>query len=116
MIRKIIIGVIIVVVLIIAYNLLVQITDALRSGDRLSSAAETVFKLEAKNRELKNKLSSVQSQEYIEEQARNKLGLGKPGETVVIIPDDKLKLVLGASQSAQIRLPNWLGWWKVFFK
>ena len=117
MIRKIIIGAVVLIVLVVAYNLLVQISDALRHGERLSSAAETVFKLEAKNRELKKKLSQVQSQQFIEEQARNKLGLGKAGETLVIIPDEKLKTVLGASNSAQeVRLPNWLGWWKVFFK
>lgn len=116
MIRKFIIGVIIIIVLVIAYNISIQITDALKSGDRLSQAAETVFKLEAKNRELKKQLLTVQSPEFIEEQARNKLGLGKSGETIVIIPEEKLKSVLGTSQSAQEkRLPNWLGWFRVFF-
>lgn len=103
-------------VLLLAYKLLVQITDAIRSGDRLSSEADAVYKLEAKNRELKKKLSDVESPQFIEQQARDKLGLGKPGETVVIIPEDKLKLVMEASSSAkEIRLPNWLGWLKVFW-
>lgn len=116
MIRKIIIAVVILIVLVIAYNILIQITDALKSGERLSSQAEVVYQLEAKNRQLKKKLSEVQSPQFIEEQARNKLGLGKAGETIVIIPEEKLKQVLGTSQSAEVRLPNWLGWWKVFFK
>lgn len=116
MIRKITLVAIILLVLVIFYNLLVQINDAMRSQERLSSAAEVVYKLEAKNRELKNKLSEVKTREFIEEQARNKLGLSKNGETVVVIPEEKLKMVLGASQSAEIRLPNWLGWLKVFFK
>ncbi len=117
MLKKIILGVTILIVLIIAYNLLVQINDALKSGERLSNSADVVYKLEAQNRELKKKLTQTESQEFIEQQARNKLGLGKSGETLVIIPEDKLKSVLGASQAAQIaRLPNWLGWWKVFFR
>lgn len=70
--KKIVLGVIILVVLIVAYNLLVQITTALKSSDRLSAQAEAVFKLEAKNRELKKKLSKIQSDEFIEEQARDK--------------------------------------------
>ena len=115
MIRKIVLGAIILICLVIAYNLIVQITDALKSQDRLSAQAEAVYQLEAKNRELKKKLSEVQTPQFIEEQARNKLGLGKAGETMMIIPEEKLKSVLGASQSAQVRLPNWLGWWKVFF-
>jgi len=117
MLKKIIYGVAILIVLFITYNLVRQITQAVKSGERLSEATEEVFKLQLKNKELKKKLSQIQSADYIEQQARDKLGLSKKGETVVIIPEDKLKLVLEASQSAQIiRLPNWLGWLKVFFK
>ncbi len=116
MIRKIVIGAIIFIILLVAYNLIGQITDALRSGERLSQAADKVYQLEVKNKQLKQKLLQIGSSEFIEEQARNKLGLSKKGETVVIIPEDKLKLVMGASNSAQIRLPNPLGWWRLFFK
>lgn len=89
--------------------------DAVKSSERLSAAADTVYQLEAKNKQLKKKLTQIQSPQFIEEQARNKLSLSKSGETIVIIPEDKLKQVLGATQSARVRLPNWLGWWKVFF-
>lgn len=117
MFRKVIISAIIVIVLVIAFNLVTQITNSVKSGERLSTQAEIVYKLEAKNRELKKKLTQIQTPDFIEEQARNKLGLGKPGETMVIIPDEKLKQVLGASNSTQTaRLPNWLGWWRVFFR
>lgn len=116
MIKKIIQGVIILLILMIVYNLSSQIMDALKSSERLSKAADAVYQLEAKNRELKKKLAQVSSYEFIETEARNKLGFSKPGETVVIIPDDKLKLIMGTTQSAQIRLPNFLGWFKVFFK
>ena len=116
MIRKIIYGVVFIIVLIIAYNLVAQITQAIKSGERLSEATELVYKLQGKNKALKKKLSEIQSAQFIEQEARNKLGLSKKGETVVIIPEDKLKLVMGTSQSVQIRLPNWLGWWQVFFR
>ena len=101
----------------LAYNLIRQINDALRSSERLSARAEAVYQLEAKNKELKNKLSRIQLPEFIEQQARDKLGLGRGGETIIIIPEEKIKQILGASESAQeIRLPNWLGWIRVFFK
>lgn len=116
MIKKIGLGAIILVVLVIAYNLMTQILEATKSGERLSEAADIVYKLEAKNRELKNKLIQIQSPDFIEEEIRNELGLAKKGETLVIIPEEKLKLVLGASAADQIGLPNWLGWWKVFFR
>ncbi|MDD5415390.1 MAG: septum formation initiator family protein [Candidatus Daviesbacteria bacterium] len=116
MIRKITSGLIILVVLFIVYNLVNQIIEVTRSGERLSEAADAVYKLEVKNKQLKSELAQIQSQEFIEEEIRDKLGFSRKGETVVVIPEEKLKAVLGASQSAQVRLPNWLGWWKVFFK
>ncbi len=116
MIRKITLGVIILVILVIVYNLVIQIMEAVKSGERLSQSADVVYKLEAKNRELKKQLSQTQSLDFIEEAVRNKLGFARKGEIIVIIPEEKLRLVLGASQSAVVRLPNWLGWLKVFFK
>lgn len=107
----------IIVAVFIIYSLINQILDALKSGERLSTEAESLYKLEAKNKELKKKLARIKSLEFIEKEARNKLGLGKPGETVIIIPDEKIKEILQASASAkEARLPNPLGWWKVFFK
>lgn len=117
MFKKIGITVAALIVLVVIYNLVSQISDALKSGERLSRQAEEVYKLEAKNKELKKKLSEIKSPQFIEEEARNKLGLAKEGETLVIIPDEKIKEILGATDSAQEqRLPNWLGWLKVFFK
>ena len=114
--KKFVIVVIILLSLLVGYNLVSQIIEAAKSGDRLSAAADIVYKLEIKNKELKKKLEDIQSPQFMEQEARNKLGLGKSGETVVIIPDEKIKQVLGATESAQIRLPNWLGWWRLFFK
>lgn len=112
--KKIIIGIIILIVLFLAYKLFSQILYALKSEDRLTQVAEVAYNLEIKNKQLQQKLAEIKSPEFIESQARNKLGLSKKGETIVIIPEDTLKLVLGTSQSAQLRLPNWLGWLKVF--
>lgn len=116
MIKRISFGLVILVGLIIAYNLINQIREAVKAGDRLSAAADIVHKLEAKNRALKEQLLKIRSVEFIEGEARNKLGMSKKRETVVVISEEKLKFVLGVSQSAQIRLPNWLGWWRVFFR
>lgn len=107
----------IVIVGLIIYNLLSQILEALKSGDRLSSEAETLYQLEAKNRQLKKKLEEIKSPDFVEQQARNKLGLGKPGETVIIIPQEAIEEVLATSSAQEEnRLPNPLGWWRVFFK
>lgn len=116
MFKQITLGIVILFVIFAVYNLLNQITDTLNASDRLSKIAEDVYRAEVKNKELKKKLSEIKSPQFIEEQARNKLGLAKEGETVVIIPDEKIKQILGATEAAQPRLPNWLGWLRVFFK
>lgn len=116
MIKKIALGLIILVILFVVYNLINQIIEATRSGERLSEAADAVYKLEVKNKQLKKKLSQIQSLQFLEAEIRNKLGMSKKGETVVVIPEEKLKSVMEASQAAEVRLPNWLGWIRVFFK
>lgn len=116
MLKRILLGLVMLVFIVIAYNLTSQIFNTLKSGDRLSEATNKLTQLETENKELKKRLEKVQSQEFVEQQARDKLGLAKEGETIVIIPDEKLDQILEASREAKIvRLPNWLGWWKVFF-
>lgn len=105
------------IIVLIIYSLISQILGASKSGDRLSKAAEELTKLQMENKELKNRLALIKSSSFVEQQARDKLGLAKPGETVVVIPQEALDKVLGASKKIEeIRLPNWLGWWRVFFK
>ena len=105
------------VILIFAYNIIGQIFTTLRSGDRLTVATEQLHSLEVKNRELKKRLSEIKSQDFIEQQARDKLGLVKEGETIVVIPEDKINQVLGVGKQAETpRLPNWQGWLNLFFR
>lgn len=116
MFKKIGVGFGILIILIITYNLLGQIFSTLKSGERLQKASERLHQLELKNRELKIRLEEVGSTDFIEREARDRLGLAKEGETVVIIPDEKIDQLLGSQkEEEQKRLPNPLGWWKVFF-
>lgn len=115
--KKLVLAVILTVVLILAYNILGQITAALKAEERLQEAVEKLHSLEVKNKELKKKLEFVQTADFIEREARDKLGLVREGETLVVIPDEKIRLILNQDREKEnIRLPNWLGWWRVFFK
>lgn len=101
----------------VIYYLVNQIYNAYKSGERLSGATESLYNLEIKNRELKKRLTEVRSIEFIEQQARDKLSLGKEGETLVIITQDQLDKVLGVTKGIEeIKLPNWQGWLRLFFK
>ena len=66
------------------------------------------------NQRLKRDFIKANTNEFIEEQARNKLLLVKEGEQKVIIPKELI-----ASQTAQNKItenePNWRKWWNLFF-
>lgn len=65
-----------------------------------------------KNQFLKQRLFYVKTDEFVEEQARKKLGLVKPGEHTVIAPPEPPK----GKETIEIdKTPNWEKWWKLFF-
>ena len=82
-----------------------------KAGERIKQAELEVRSQELENQELQKRLAEVQSPEFIEKEAREKLGLGKEGETIVVMPDN-------ADLKSQISNlngePNWRKWWKVY--
>ncbi|MDP3994252.1 MAG: hypothetical protein Q8P91_00270, partial [bacterium] len=59
----------------------------------------------------------AKKQEYIEKQLRDKLGLSKEGETIVVLPDaDTLRKLVPPIPGEEEILPdpNWKKWLKLF--
>lgn len=85
-----------------------------RSSVRIASMIETKAKLEEERDRLKDEGENVQSPFYLEKVARDELHLSKPGDTVVIVPDNKR---VGESYNKQVdelqNKPNWKKWWEV---
>ena len=105
-----------IIFLTVTWNIIGQIISTLKSGDRFQSATDELHNLEVKNKELKEKLEEVKNPRFIETQARDKLGLIREGETLVIIPQEKIDSILGlAKKVEEIKLPNWQGWLKLFW-
>lgn len=63
-----------------------SIYDLWTKRDVVSEARKTLEAEKKENQKLKKDLSRVQTDEFIEEEARNKLFLTKPDEKVIIIP------------------------------
>lgn len=116
--RKIIFILFFIILLGLFYALGSQIYDSLQSGKRLDMETEKLIKLQKRNSELKNKLAEVQSIGFIEKEARNKLNLAREGETVIIISQKEIDKVLGLEkkQTEEIKIPNWQGWLRLFWK
>jgi len=58
--------------------------------NRIEREKEKVVKLEEEGKILEEELKKMQGNEYLETQLRDKLGLAKEGESVVILPDAEI--------------------------
>lgn len=84
--------------------------------DLLTIAELTLKKEKKDNEELKRKLALVESETFIEQEARNKLFLQKPGESRVIIDERLLQASLGAKSEAKKEVkPYFQQWLELFF-
>jgi len=87
----------------------------LKAGQRIKIMEEKILKLEEKKKELSSKYRYYQTPDFIEEEARNKLNMAKPGEIIVILPPN-LEGVLNRPQAhTEPPIPNWKKWWNLFF-
>lgn len=93
------------------FNLSKNIWSLWQREERLREARKRLEILKRKNVELKRKLELVQEPEFVEREAREKLNLAKPEETIVILPP----ITLSESTPQAVPLPNWKRWWRLFF-
>lgn len=83
-------------------------------GERL----EALRKVEAENQRLRKALEEAQSPEFIERQAREKLGLAKEGEEIVLLPKSNPPTsgsVTNEEKEGEKDEPRWKQWWRLFF-
>lgn len=85
-----------------------------QKNDLLVKAKQDLDKEKQENVALKKKLTEVKEPQFVEEEARNKLFLAKPGEQIVILPSEK-KILSSQSAKKQDTRPNWQKWWELFF-
>lgn len=104
----------VIILFFVIVHLITSIYTLWHKQDLLTSAKEQLQQEKKQNIQLHRQLSNVQSPQFIDKQARDKLLLVKPGETDVLIDQSLLK----ASSSAQEKTsskPYWQQWWELFF-
>jgi cell division protein FtsB len=79
----------------------------------LKTKQEELLRLQKDQEALQNKLTLAQSPEFIEKEAREKLNLGKIGETIVLIEEGEVQAQ--TKEKEKIAMPNWKKWWNLFF-
>lgn len=86
-------------------------------GDRLGLLQQKITEEERGKWDLERQRAEVGTPEFIENEARDKLGWVLEGETVVVLPpEDYLRsLVPEINEEKGIERPNWEKWWDLFF-
>jgi len=107
------------VIIFIGISLIVSLSrDVLRlirASGQVELAEEKLAEAEQKNRELLGEKDYFNSEEFIEKEARNKLNMAKPGETIVVLPQNLAELVGRKEKEVSQEIPNWQKWWGLFF-
>ncbi|RAK05125.1 cell division protein FtsB [Halanaerobium saccharolyticum] len=79
-----VITIVIVIAVVAAFNFYQNMTKMSQLENQIEEIEAQIAKAEAENEKLKKQLANSDSNEYIEEVAREKLGLVKPGEKMFI--------------------------------
>jgi cell division protein FtsB len=85
---------------------------------RITEKEEDVKKLEEANKDLEEKVQESSNPDYIEKQIRDKLGLAKEGEIVVVLPPPEvLRKYAPVVEREEENLPdpNWKKWLHLFY-
>lgn len=88
-------------------------------NDEMDSLEQEILVLDEKIIDLDSTIEYLESDLFVEEEGRTKLGLAKEGEQVVIITKEKDSLSKDLEEELAAGLAekkNWLNWWKYFFK
>lgn len=97
-------------------GLLRSIVENLQRTDLVSERQTALQKEEQRNKNLQDKLREATSASFIEREARNKLGLVREGDTVVLVgPPGQAQDAHAFSESGDHNLSRWQKWWKLFF-
>lgn len=111
--KKVLFAVIFIILLVIINDLLHSIYDVWQKKDFVTQAEKELSIQKQQNAKLKSELSYVQTPEFIEKEARNKLFMAKEGEQKVLVSRE-----LESFQEAlkKDNDPNWKKWWNLFFE
>jgi cell division protein FtsB len=87
------------------------------SDSKIKDAENSFLELKKENEALTKQLQTIKTTQFIERIARDKLGLAKKGEIVVVLPDsESLRALAPKVEEKEVTLPipTWKKWLKLF--
>lgn len=107
-----------ILVAILLFSTVKNINRVISIRKQVEEKRRKVEKLEADNAKLQVQIAETQGSEYIEKQIRNKLGLTKEGEVMVVLPDEEIVRSFAPPHTVEeesLPVPNWEKWVHLFF-
>jgi len=104
--------------LVLSISLIRNIIKISQAGKVVGEASLRVEMLKEENLKLQERLNEVQGEAYVEKELRDKLGLAKEGETILVLPEEDIVRSLApkpAEEEETLPDPNWKKWLKLFF-
>ena len=105
----------------LAFLLLVSIIKNVGRVANINNAVEEekqkVEKMEEENAQLEDQIAQTQGPEFIDKEIRDKLGLVKTGEAIVVLPDEATLKALAPQMPAEedtLPDPIWKKWFNLF--
>jgi cell division protein FtsB len=95
-------------------NNAVMVKKLWRISKKEKSIKQQLAQLQQERQQLQSKLDFVQSEDFVNLEARQKLGLGKKDDIVYILPTPPPNS-LASSQKKNQSPPNWKQWWQLFW-
>jgi cell division protein DivIC len=105
---------IIIVGVVLSFSLARNLYSTYQNSHILTDAQTKLDSLQRENTQLRQKVADANQMDFIIREARDKLGLVKPGETVVVLQRPS-EATATATLSAQPVRPVWKQWVGLFF-
>ncbi len=99
--------------LFIAVRQAVNIWQLWKSGEQVRIAQNQVSQAEEENSQLRDRLAQVDNPEFIEKEARDKLGFAREGETILVLPPANQ---MNQPTATSDNRPSWKQWWDLYIR
>ncbi len=105
------------VVFLALLSLIRNVLKVSRANKQIHDAQVKVEDLRLENENFKAEVEHLESEEFVEKQIRDKLGLAKEGEIIVVLPEDEILRKLAPRRIEEEQIlpdPNWKKWIQLF--
>jgi len=106
------------IIILISFPLAKNISRRYKLNKEIQGLGKEISDLETRNKDLKQLISYLESDQFVEEKARLDLGLKKEGESVVVIQENPADASKASNEenAKKENLTNFDKWWNYFFK